>query len=86
MGGAKSKIVAEKSVKAVVNHSNDLVKPVTQTKTQPQTSTQLDPAILKEISKWSTVKVFDSLYNLLLVLLSNKSLKFNIFYLYIDFS
>ena len=86
MGGAKSKIVAEKSVKAVVNHSNDLVKPATQTKTQPQTSTQLDPAILKEISKWSTVKVFDSLYNLLLVLLSNKSLKFNIFYLYIDFS
>jgi hypothetical protein len=67
MGGKQSK-VADKAFKAAINRNSEITKPTTpklDDLTLASGRAQLDPEVLKEISKWSTVKVNISIIMLL---------------------
>lgn len=59
MGTGKSKAVAtQQSARAVINQTKEAFKQNQgQTALPPQENPQLDPEVLKEISKWASVRV-----------------------------
>lgn len=59
MGAGKSKaVVTEKSARAVVNQTKEAFKQnMGPESLLPPERPQLDPEVLKEISKWATVRV-----------------------------
>ena len=59
MGAGKSKAVAtQKSARAVVNETKEVFKHSLRPEVLPPPERpQLDPEVLKEISKWATVRV-----------------------------